>query len=68
MGLPDDNPNLFGEYEYEPNMLHTTEILVADITFVFLFHTRQSNCRTAIGEDAHPKLGKSPILGDHKMR
>jgi hypothetical protein len=27
------------EYEYEPNKLHTTEILVADIIFVFLFHT-----------------------------
>ena len=26
------------EYEYELNKLHTTEIVVADINFIFLFH------------------------------
>jgi hypothetical protein len=45
------------EYEYDPNKLHTTEILVADIAFVFLFHTRQSNRNNAIGRDALPNWG-----------
>jgi hypothetical protein len=45
------------EYEYDPNKLHTTEILVADIAFVFLFHTRQSNRNNAIGRDTLPNWG-----------
>ena len=45
------------ECEYDPNKLHTTEILVADIAFVFLFHTRQSNRNNAMGRDTLPNWG-----------
>ncbi len=42
------------QYEYEPNKLHTTELLVADITFVFLFHNKAEQPQQRDGQKSPP--------------
>jgi hypothetical protein len=41
-------------YEYEPNKLHTTELIVADITFVFLFHNTAEHPQQRDGQKSPP--------------
>lgn len=41
-------------HEWIPNKLHTTEILVADITFVFLFHNKAEQPQQRDGQKSPP--------------